>query len=224
MTMAASGLLPTVISSRPRLFIALILGVVTAAVLPATLPAYTRAVIGWDVMVSAFLVMSIHLFSVQRPEHMQADAAAQEEGEWTIFWITLAAVTASFVVIVFEFSASKDAGSSVRTLRIALVAFTLFASWLMTHFVFAMRYAHEFYQVSPDQTGIDMGLEFPGEDTPDYWDFAYFSLILGMTFQVSDVQITSRKLRRLAMIQGVMGFLFNTVIIALTVNIAASLL
>ncbi len=224
MTMGANGLLPSMIASRPRLFIALLLGLVAAAMLPASLAAYTRAIIGWDVMVGAFLVMIVHLFSVQRPEHMPQDAAAQEEGEWTIFWITVAAVAASFVAIVFEFSASKDLQAGSRQLHVVLVAATLLASWLMTHFVFAMRYAHEFYQVSPGQTVIDEGLEFPGEPAPDYWDFAYFSLVLGMTFQVSDVQITSRKLRRLATVQGVLGFLFNTVIIALTVNIAASLL
>ena len=71
---------------------------------------------------------------------------------------------------------------------------------------------------------MDGGLEFPGDDAPDYWDFIYFGIVLGMTFQVSDVQITSRKLRRLAPVHGLIGFLFNTVIVALTVNIAASLL
>ena len=70
----------------------------------------------------------------------------------------------------------------------------------------------------------DKGLYFPGGDAPDYWDFVYFAIVLGMTFQVSDVQITSRKLRRLATVHGLLGFLFNTVIVALTVNLAANLL
>ena len=222
--MRVAWFLPTIIVARPRLFAALLIGCLILPMLPVTLALQTRAVIGWDVMVTAFLIMIFHLFSIQQPEHMRADAAAQEEGEWTIFWITLAAVGASFVVIISEFSSSKTAPTDGRGLHVALVAFTLLASWLMTHFVFAMRYAHEFYQVSPGRSDIDGGLHFPGEDEPDYWDFVYFALVLGMTFQVSDVQITSRKLRRLAIVQGVLGFLFNTVIIALTVNIAASLL
>lgn len=212
-----------ILRARPRLFAAVAVGLASLVLLPVSLAPQTRAIIAWDLLVTSFLIFSAHLFSVQRAEHMPADAARQEEGEWTIFAITLGAVIASFGVIVYEFSATKDAHGLERSLRIGLVAFTLLASWLMTHFLFALRYAHEFYQAKPGG-GIDMGLEFPGEDDPDYWDFAYFSLVLGMTFQVSDVQITSRKLRRLATMHGLLGFLFNTVVIALTVNIAASLL
>jgi len=94
----------------------------------------------------------------------------------------------------------------------------------MTHTSFAFRYAHEYYQVDPGGTGIAGGLDFPGEKRPDYLDFMYFSLVLGMTFQVSDVGITARKLRRLATVQGLLSFLFNTIILALSVNIAAGLL
>jgi uncharacterized membrane protein len=86
-----------------------------------------------------------------------------------------------------------------------------------------MRYAHEYY-TRTDGTKIDDGLQFPSEDRPDYWDFVYFAVVLGMTFQVSDVQITSRKLRRLATLHGFLGFVFNTVIIAVTVNIASGFL
>jgi len=136
----------------------------------------------------------------------------------------LGAVTASFAAIVLEFSASKEMPPAERGLHVGLVAFTLFASWLMTHAIFAMRYAHEYYDIAPGRTEIDRGLEFPGETAPDYWDFFYFSIVLGMTFQVSDVQISSRMLRRVATVHGVLSFLFNTVIIALTVNIGAGLL
>lgn len=222
--MPVSRYVPKVVAGRPRLFIAALIGLVAWLVLPATIAPQTRAILGWDTFVTIFLALVWHLFVVQRPEHMPADATAQEEGEWTIFWITLGAVTISFVAIIFEFSASKDMQPAVRGLHVALVAFTLLASWLMTHIVFAMRYAHEYYETSPGRTGIDGGLQFPADDDPDYWDFTYFALVLGMTFQVSDVQITSRSLRRLATAHGLLGFLFNTVIIAVTVNIAASLL
>jgi len=100
----------------------------------------------------------------------------------------------------------------------------LFLSWLVTHVTFAFRYAHEFYAKDLGGPDVDRGLEFPGETAPDYLDFLYFSLVLGMTFQVSDVQITSRKFRRVAALHGLIGFLFNTVIVAFTVNIAAGLM
>jgi len=87
-----------------------------------------------------------------------------------------------------------------------------------------MRYAHEYYAKDLGGPEIDRGLDFPGGQPPDYWDFTYFAIVVGMTFQVSDVQITARKLRRLATVHGLIGFLFNTIIVALTVNIAASLL
>ena len=96
-------------------------------------------------------------------------------------------------------------------------------SWLTAHVVFAIRYAHEWYDCD-DEPRLRQGLEFPGDTQPDYMDFLYFSLVLGMTFQVSDVQITSRRLRRLALLHGLVSFLYNTVIVALTVNIAAGLL
>lgn len=216
--------LRSTVAGRPRFFIAAIVGLAAALVLPDSLAPQTRAILAWDIFVTVFMVLVFALFSVQRPEHMPADAAAQQEGEWTVFWITVGAVAASFAAILYEFAASKDMKPPERGLHIALVAFTLFASWLMTHIVFAMRYAHEFYETAPGGTGIDGGLEFPSDDAPDYWDFVYFALVLGMTFQVSDVQITSRTLRRLATVHGLLGFLFNTVIIALTVNIGASLL
>ena len=101
---------------------------------------------------------------------------------------------------------------------------TLLLSWLLIHAVFALRYAHEYYTRSSDAPALDGGLEFPQEGSPDYWDFFYFSVVLSMTFQVSDVQITSRKLRRLATLHGMLGFMFNTVIVALTVNLASGLL
>ncbi|OYV51615.1 MAG: hypothetical protein B7Z78_08190 [Rhodospirillales bacterium 20-60-12] len=103
------------------------------------------------------------------------------------------------------------------------VGITLVSSWLMTHTTFAYRYAHEYYARS-NGVELDRGLDFPGEQEPDYFDFVYFSFVLGMTFQVSDVEVTARKLRRMATVQGLIGFVFNTVILALSVNIAAGLI
>ena len=171
-----------------------------------------------------FLALSAFLFTIERLDRIAADAAAQEEGEWTIFWLTLAAVAFSFAAIIGEFAGIKDMTPPTAGLRVILVAATLFVSWLMTHTTFAFRYAHEYYQIDPGGAGIYGGLEFPDEKRPDYLDFMYFSLVLGMTFQVSDVQITARKLRRLATVHGLLSFLFNTIILALTVNFAAGLL
>jgi uncharacterized membrane protein len=211
------------LQARPRLVAGVVCGVVTAALVHGLFRPLTGAIVAWNIGCTVFLVLSAKMFSQFRSRDIAADAEAQEEGEWTIFWLTIGAVTASFGAIVGEFSAIKDSSPAVRDLHVALVAATLLVSWLMTQTLFAFRYAHEFYEADEDGRIVG-GLQFPGEERPDYWDFFYFALVLGMTFQVSDVQITSRKLRRLAAAHGLLGFLFNTVIIALTVNIAAGLL
>ena len=209
------------VAARPRLFTAALIGAVIGAALPSGMHGLTRALFGWDGFCLAFLLLSAHMFSVPRPGGIAADAERQEEGEWTIFWITVGGVIASFAAIIGEFSATKDVSAGTRA---AVVAATLLLSWLMTHTLFALRYAHEYYEQTGETGEVARGLDFPDDVAPDYWDFFYFSLVLGMTFQVSDVQITSRKLRRLAAAHGLLGFLFNTVILALSVNIGAGLL
>jgi uncharacterized membrane protein len=213
-----------VIVGRPRLFAAALAGLICYPLLPGTLARHTRGILAWDLGVTVFLTLVAIMFSTRHREGIARDAEAQQEGEWTIFWLTVGAIVASFAAIILEFSVTKDSPRSIRNLHVGLVAYTLLASWLMTHTAFALRYAHEYYETAPGSTGTDRGLEFPGSEAPDYWDFFYFALVLGMTFQVSDVQITSRLLRRLATVHGLLGFLFNTVIIALTVNIGAGLL
>jgi uncharacterized membrane protein len=183
-----------IISARRRLFIGVLCGLAISPLLPGHVSQTTRAILAWDTGVTVYLVLAGFLFTTERIDRMAEDAAAQQEGEWTIFWLTVAAVTFSFAAIVSEFAATtKDMPPLQRKVHLALVVVTLLVSWLMTHTTFAFRCAHEYYEVGRDGTGIAGGLEFPGEKRPDYLDFMYFSLVLGMTFQVSDVQITARK-------------------------------
>ncbi len=204
---------------------AVVIGVVVFLMLPSPHGTAPRAVFAWDIGALALLAMVCLLLFRADGETMERNAEAQEEGEWTVFLFTLFGVLISFSALTRVMSLAKDMPSGLeRNFYVTAVAGTLFLSWLVTHVVFALRYAHEYYQRSGPGRPIDGGLQFPGQDDPDYWDFLYFALVLGMTFQVSDVQITSRKLRRLATLHGLIGFLFNTVIVALTVNIAASFL
>ena len=214
-----------VLRGRPRLLAGLVFGVIVGLILPNSLRPVARAILAWDAGVLLFLVAAVHLFYNRQPEDMDEDAERQEEGEWTVFGLTVIGIIASFVAIVSEFAALKSAPEDARPLHVVLVAVTLALSWLMSQTTFAFRYAHEYYARSDEaQAGVDGGLMFPGTEQPDYFDFMYFALVLGMTFQVSDVQITSRKLRRLATMQGIIGFVFNTVILALTINLMAGLL
>ena len=199
-------------------------GLLSFPALPHGVNGQTRVILAWDIGSLVFLLLCAHLFSSERRDRMAEDAERQQEGEWTIFWITLAAAAFSFGAVLAEFSGTKSLPGAARSWHIALVAATLLLSWFVTHTLFALRYAHEFYEPLYMPRAVQGGLEFPGSKAPDYWDFFYFSIVLGMTFQVSDVQVTSRKLRWLATVHGIVSFVFNTVIVALTVNIAASLL
>jgi uncharacterized membrane protein len=207
-----------------RLFLAIALGLASYFVMPGAWQPQTRGIAAWDIGAFAYLAVLLWLFVATPVDRMERNARAQQDGEWTLFWLVLAGAIASFVAIAGEFGSMKAAAADERNLKVALVAATLLLSWVVTQAAFALRYAHEFYSRTGDAAAVDGGLQFPEEERPDYLDFFYFSAVLGMTFQVSDVQITSRKLRRLATVHGMLGFLFNTVIIALTVNLASGLL
>ena len=222
-----------VLTSHPRTIAGLLAGLVAwLALLPWHLGTATHLALAWDVGGLVLLGLLALVFIRETEDTaMAAKALRQQDGEWVIFIVTVLGAVISFAALTSVLGEVKTAPPDQRGLLVALVAGTLLLSWLLTHIVFAVRYAHEYYSVSPHSSQViaggakvDGGLQFPGDDTPDYWDFVYFGIVLGMTFQVSDVQITSRKLRRLATVHGLIGFLFNTVIVALTVNIAASLL
>jgi uncharacterized membrane protein len=212
------------VAARPRTVVGVLCGIAAMLLLPGDMTRLTRFILSWDIGCLVFLGLAAHLFSTATRDRMARAAALDQEGEWTIFWLTILGAVAAFSAIVGEFSASKDASPAVRDLLVALVAATLVLSWLTTHTLFTLRYAHEYYDTGPEGAEVAGGLEFPGNELPDYWDFFYFSAVLGMTFQVSDVTIHARTLRRLATAHGLISFLFNTVILAVAVNIGASML
>lgn len=208
-----------IIRGRPRLFAGLVCGLIAFPFLPHTLPLPTRLVLGWDIFVAVFLILAAIHFTQADHQDIASDAARQEEGEWSLFALTIVGAIMSFTAIVIFSGLAKV--KAHHTEYISLVGATLAASWLMTQVTFAYRYAHEYYAMTD---GVpDGGVKFPGEDNPDYLDFIYFSFVLGMTFQVSDVNITGRKMRRLATLQGLIGYMFNTVVLALTINLAAGI-
>jgi uncharacterized membrane protein len=216
-------------TSRIHLLVGILAGIIASFVMPGRalliLPGgEAHIVLSWDVGAAVFLVLwavtMIRTPIWDMPKHAQA----QQDGEWTVFALTLAGIVASVVAIVIEFRDIAHLKNAARDTHLALVIATLLVSWLTMQLVFALRYAHEYYAMSDGSGTTDGGLDFPHEPEPDYFDFFYFGMVLGMTFQVSDVNITARKIRRLATLHGFIGFVFNTVILALTVNIAAGLL
>jgi uncharacterized membrane protein len=217
------------VSSRIHLVTAVVAGLIASMVMPEKALRFlpgdeAHIVLSWDAGAAVLLALWAVTMIRTPPSAMPARAKAQQDGEWTIFAIALAGIVASVFAILAEFKNISALTGPAREVHLGLVIATLLISWLTMQLIFTLRYAHEFYSVSDGSTMMDGGLDFPREPEPDYFDFFYFGMVLGMTFQVSDVNITSRKIRRLATLHGFIGFVFNTVILALTVNIAASLL
>jgi uncharacterized membrane protein len=149
---------------------------------------------------------------------MKKNASIQDEGAFGILVLAVAAAIASLGAIFAELAA-LDRESANYGLYIALAIVTVVLSWTFTHTIFALHYAHEFY----GEGARANGLKFPNDNQPDYWDFVYFSFVVGMTFQVSDVAVTHKSARRMVVAHGALSFFFSTAIVAMTVNIAAGL-
>src|SRR5262249_18264838 len=139
--------------------------------------------------------------------------------------LSAAVASAILLAITFDLHGLHDLPPGTAGARVSLAVLTILLAWLFMNTMFAVHYAHFFYGDAPGAaSGEAHGLDFPGCKPPDYWDFLYFSFVIGMTFQVSDVQIESHSLRRIALAHGVLAFFFNVVVLALTINIIAGLI
>jgi len=207
-----------VVRARPRLFLCACLGVVVIALLPGDWRWSTRLVVGWDVGVAIYLAFAFAAMAGADIARIRRRAVMMDEGRTAILVSTAGAALASLGTIVAELGA-KDTVHDPRHLALAVITIAL--SWGFIHTIFALHYAHEFYA---EKRHADGGLAFPGNEGPDYWDFVYFSLVIGMTSQVSDVAVTAKGIRRTVTAHGVVSFVFNAALLALMVNIAASAL
>jgi uncharacterized membrane protein len=204
--------------AHKRLFISAMLGLITMLVLPATL--ITRTLIGWDVGVLIYLVAAaVVMTQCSSASAMQSNAAAQDEGAWAILVLTAAAGLASLIAIFAELAAIERTDPHYG-IYVTLAIGTVVLSWTFIHTIFALHYAHEFYGTGEHKNG----LHFPGDAAPDYWDFIYFSFVVGMTFQVSDVAVMHKMVRRTVVAHGALSFFFTTAVVAMAVNIAASII
>jgi uncharacterized membrane protein len=206
-----------VVRARPRTAIATVFGIAVMASLPGSWPMATRFLVSWDAGVALYLVLVFSMMARAGIEHMRRNAALQDEGRFAILILTVIAAAASLGAILSELSTAQ--GATRTGMQLALATITIVLSWTFVHTIFALHYAHEYYG---ERGGKHDGLNFPGEGKPDYWDFAYFSFIIGMTSQVSDVSIASKPIRRTATAHGILSFFFNVTLVALMVNIAAS--
>jgi uncharacterized membrane protein len=207
-----------IVRARPRLFIAVALGTVVGVALPAEWRPVLRMLVGWDACVAIYLALALRAMADCDVARVRRRAAQLDEDRIAFLVLPALAALASLGAIVAELGA-KEAAHAPAHLALALA--TIILSWAFTHTIFALHYAHEFYSGARPEDG---GLAFPGKQQPDYWDFLYFSLVIGMTSQVSDVAVTAKSVRRTVAAHGVLSFFFNATLLALMVNIAAGAL
>lgn len=210
-----------------RLAVALGVGVLSFLVFPAWISLNTRLIASWDLSALVYLGLAWQVIVRSNVTMTRDHALSQDQSRHVMFLFVVTAAFAGMVAIGFLANSLKGLEFWPRAWHLTLSIVALISSWLLIQTVFAFHYARRYYaprhraQVQP--AGVH-GLEFPGGVEPDYLDFAYYSFVVGMTSQVSDVPVTSRPMRHLTLIHSVLAFIFNIAILALSINIIASVI
>ena len=206
-----------------RLIYGLLAGLASAA-LPLPLVWQFRGLLGWSMGVAVYLALAWWLCERFDAKRTRERAQAQDEPNIVLLLLMLLSTLACVVAIVVLMQQGKDFSGTERTLHIALSVIALAVSWLFIQTIFAFHYAHLYYHEEKLKEPDGPGLQFPGGLEPDYFDFLYYAHVVGMTSQVSDVQVTSRELRRLTLVHSVLSFGFNMLVLALSINVVAGVL
>jgi uncharacterized membrane protein len=205
------------LQARWRLLLATVLCVLLAMFLPEGYRLASRLLMGFDAGVAVYLGLVVWMIATSDPGRVRREAALQDDGRYVIPILTVMAGLASLGAIVFWLRTSGLSEAAAPRI-LALLFLTILLSWAFIHTMFALHYAHEYYA---ERGGAGSGLRFPGGGEPGYTDFIYFAFAIGTATQVSDVSVTSPSIRRTVTMHGVVAFIFNVTMIALTVSIAA---
>ncbi len=209
--------------SHPHFFYSTFVGIVASLLAFRVEHLAARCLIGWNVGVWFYLCWTGWTMSHSGTDRLERVAKAQAEGASTVLAVVAAGALASFGAVVIELAAAKSGGARHALPQVLLTISTVAASWVLVPTLFSLNYA-SIYHVSTDHDG---GLRFPEEEPdfePDYSDFLYVAFTIAVASQTSDVVITNRAMRRLVLLQSVLSFVFNTTVLAFTINIAASLI
>lgn len=180
----------------------------------------SQVMLGWDGFSLALIAIHWQIFFSVSTAQTKLRAKLQDENRGEIFLVVLIATFAALLAVILVLTDKE-----LKATDIAIAIVGLFLSWFLVHSTFTMRYAHLFYGDTEEKNAKKTkgGLDFPGDEEPDFLDFAYYSFVIGMTFQVSDVEVSSKKLRRLTLLHSLLSFIFNTIIVALTINALAGM-
>ena len=210
--------------ARHRLVLGLAAGATLFFAVRGHLRLWSAAIAGWNTVALVILALDWATILTTPQRKIRELAQQQDLSRFLVFLFVVVTSSAALFAVGFLVSVKKSETGGHFIIHLLLTLLTVIFSWTLVHTVFGLRYAHAFYGDS-DDPGVQKhagGLIFPGDRPPDYFDFAYFSFVVGMTCQVSDVQITSRRMRRLTLAQSILSFGFNTIVLALVINIAVS--
>ena len=216
------------LDARHRVVIAMISAAVVWSGFHGHVRAMTATIASWDTFAVCVLLFAWLTIITTPLAKLRYRAQMQDLSRTIIFVFVVFAACAGLFAVGFLFYTNKNTSDHPHfTIHLLLSLLAVVSSWMLVHTVFGLRYAHTYYgdtDDDPDTMEHAGGLRFPGDRMPDYLDFAYFSFVIGMTFQVSDVSITSRDFRHLVLLHGMLSFAFNTVILALMINTVSAFL
>jgi uncharacterized membrane protein len=212
---------------HPPFVVFLLLTLIAGLALSNVLHPARAMLAGFDIGATAGLAMLVRRFFVDDGAKMRLRSAANDIDHWTVLAVGMIIVFIITIAVWVELKTGKQ--DADRVVGLMLSASTLTLAWFFANILFSLHYTHIWYlpgEPGPDGSHSDHGgLDFPGNSPePDYWDFSYFAFVLAMTFQVSDVQVTSKRMRRLALVHGLIAFFFNITVVALSVNLLADVL
>ena len=212
--------------ARQRLVLGLAAGAAVFFVLRGQLRPWSAAIAGWNAVAVVILALDWVLILTTPPHKICQIAQQQDLSRFLVFIFVVVTASAALFAVGFLVTVKRSQSGGHFIIHLLLTLTTVVFSWGLVHTVYGLRYADAFYGDS-DEPGVHQhagGLIFPGDRPPDYFDFAYFSFVIGMTCQVSDVQITSRRMRRITLFHSILSFGFNTMVLALLINIVSGLL
>ena len=204
---------------RPRLLIGVAVGVAAYLLAFEPMREATRALIGWNAGAWTFIALICQM--MLRGGELTEHAAQEDEKPAALLTITVVAAIMALAAIVWELGPVKDMKGAAKALHLSLVGLTILSSWAFIHMMFALHYAAQFYATAGDD--VRGGFLFPDCETPGWAEFCYESFTIGCACATADVNLTTRGARVICLIQSIIAFFFNTIIVALTINIGAGL-
>ncbi len=207
------------LSAPRRLGIVLAIALISFFALEPWIAARTRLLLGWNLGAITYLALAWTTVAHTDATMTRVRAQTHDQSGYVIFILVVTAASASFVAIGFLVGDFRSLPHWGRVAHLTLSISALLLSWLLIQTLFAFHYARWYYSRTAESATHRGGLRFPSDKEPDYLDFAYYSFVVGMTSQVSDVMVTTRQMRRLTLVHGVLAFIFNIAILAMSINI-----